>query len=46
MELLANDKIEWYVDILTADGITYRNILAKDLVNQKIDKRLNIIPWI
>lgn len=46
MELLAADKIEWYVDILTADGITYRNILAKNLVNQKIDVRLNIIPWI
>lgn len=46
MDVLANDKIEWYVDILTADGITHRNVLAKDLVNQSMNKQLNIIPWI
>jgi hypothetical protein len=46
MQLLATDKIEWYVDILTADGLTYRNVLARDLINQQLDKRLEIIPWI
>jgi hypothetical protein len=46
MQMLANDKIEWYVDILTADGLTYRNVLAKDLIDQQLDKRLEIIPWI
>ncbi len=46
MNLLANDKTEWYVDLVTADGLTYRNVLAKDLVNQTIHKRMSVIPWI
>jgi hypothetical protein len=46
IEILANDKIEWYVSIYTADGIHHRCISASELINQSLDERFYIFPWI
>jgi hypothetical protein len=46
IELLANDKIDWYVDIVTADGVTFRNVSAKTLLNHTMTDKLKVLPWI
>ncbi len=46
IELLVNDRIDWYVDIVTADGISYRTVPAIELLNKSIDKQMRVIPWI
>jgi hypothetical protein len=46
IEVLANDKIEWYVEIVTADGLFYNCVPAKDILNKELDKRFEVLPWI
>lgn len=46
IDILANDKIDWYVFINTADGNYYPCISAKELQNKKLDTRFKILPWI
>jgi hypothetical protein len=46
IDILANDKIDWYVFINTADGISYPCVSAKELQNKKLDNRFKILPWI
>lgn len=46
MKLLANDKIDWYVSILTADGKYIDCISAKELQDTKLDDRYYVLPWI
>lgn len=46
VEVLANDKIEWYVSMFTADGTYYRCDLAKNIQNKKLDKKFEALPWI
>ena len=43
---LAQDKIEWYVNIVSADGIFYSCVKAADLVDKKLDPRYEIFQWI
>ena len=43
---LANDKIEWYVSIKSADGISYCCVKASELVDKVIDERFKVFPWI
>jgi hypothetical protein len=46
IDRLANDKIEWYVNINSADGIFYPCVKASDIVNKKLDTRFEVFPWI
>lgn len=46
MKLLANDKIEWYVSMLTADGEYISCAAAKDLQNKTLNKGYSVLPWI
>jgi hypothetical protein len=46
IEILANDKIDWYVTMFTADGTYYSCVRAKDIQNKKLDERFKILPWI
>lgn len=46
INLLVDDKIDWYVDIVTADGATFRNIAARDLLDYKMTNKLKVLPWI
>lgn len=46
INLLANHHIDWYLDIVTADGRSYRNVQAKELINLKITDKLKVLPWI
>jgi hypothetical protein len=46
VDVLANDKIDWYVSMRSADGINYRCVRAKDIQNKKLDERFNVLPWI
>ena len=46
LKRLSQDKIEWYVNIVSADGIFYSCVKASDLVDKKLDTRYNIFPWI
>lgn len=43
---LADDKIEWYVNIISADGISYSCVKASDIVDKKLDERFRSLPWI
>lgn len=46
IEILANDKIDWYVEIVTADGLFYNCVSAREIVNKELDKRFGVLPWI
>lgn len=46
IEILANDKIEWYVSIFTADGTRHHCVRAKDIRNQQLNKKFEALPWI
>lgn len=46
INLLANDKIDWYVDMVSADGISYSCARARDITNKVIDERFKVLPWI
>ena len=46
MKLLANDKIDWYVSMLTADGEYIACASAKELQDKKLDPRYFVLPWI
>jgi hypothetical protein len=46
IKILAEDKIEWYLSIVTADGNRFRCIKAKDLMEKKLDERFGVLPWI
>ena len=46
IDVLANDKIEWYVSMVGADGTNYDCARAKDITNKTIDKRFGVLPWI
>ena len=46
IDILANDKIDWYVKMLSADGKFYECIQAKKIVNQQLDERFKVLPWI
>ena len=42
---LANDKIDWYVEMVAADGTGYGCVNAKD-VRSNLDTRFGVLPWI
>jgi len=46
INILANDKIDWYVTIFTADGTYYSCVRAKDIQDKKLDERFKVLPWI
>jgi hypothetical protein len=46
IEVLANDKIEWYVSMFTADGTYYHCNKAADIRNKNLDKQFEALPWI
>jgi hypothetical protein len=46
IQVLADDKIEWYVNMLGADGTNYSFVRAKDIVNKQLDTKFKILPWI
>jgi hypothetical protein len=46
IEILANDKIDWYVEMDSADGEFFNCVRAKDIQNKKLDKRFEALPWI
>jgi hypothetical protein len=46
IEILANDKIDWYVEMDSADGEFFNCVRAKDIQNKKLDKRFKALPWI
>jgi len=46
INILANDKIDWYVTMFTADGTYYPCVRAKDIQDKKIDNRFKVLPWI
>jgi len=45
MKLLSQDKINWYVDIVTVNG-TYIQAPAKQLVDISLDEKFKVLPWI
>jgi len=45
MQVLAEDKIEWYVDMCTVNGI-YFQAPARELVDMKLDDKFKVLPWI
>ena len=46
IEVLANDKIEWYVSMFSADGTYYHCNKASDIRNKNLDKQFGALPWI
>lgn len=46
IDTLANDKIDWYVKMLSADGTFYECVRAKEIVNKKLDEKFKVLPWI
>jgi hypothetical protein len=46
IEVLANDKIEWYVSMFSADGTHYHWDKASDIRNKNLDKHFGALPWI
>lgn len=46
LEVLANDKIDWHVDIMSATGKTYRNVSVKQLLNEPMPDDFKVLPWI
>lgn len=45
ISLLAQDKIKWYVDMITVNG-TYIQTLASELVDMPLDDKFKVLPWI
>lgn len=45
LKVLAEDKIDWYVEIVTVDGKYYNCISAQELIDIGIDKKMEILPW-
>jgi hypothetical protein len=45
ISLLAQDKIKWYVDMITVNG-TYIQTLASELVDMTLDDKFKVLPWI
>jgi hypothetical protein len=45
ISLLAQDKIKWYVDMITVNG-TYIQTLASELVDMTLDDKFKELPWI
>ena len=45
ISLLAQDKIKWYVDMITVNG-TYVQTLASELVDMTLDNKFKVLPWI
>ena len=43
---LVEDKIEWYVNIITADGSSFSCIKASKLLDKQLDTRFKSLPWI
>jgi len=46
IEILAKDKIDWYVTMFTADGTYYPCVRAKDIRDKTLDERFKVLPWI
>lgn len=46
IKVLANDKIDWYVEMDSADGTFFNCVRAKDIQNKQLDKRFKALPWI
>lgn len=46
INVLANDRIDWYVTMFTADGEYYKCVRAKDIQNKILDNRFKVLPWI
>ena len=45
ISLLAQDKIKWYVDMVTVNG-THIQTLASELVDMTLDDKFKVLPWI
>jgi hypothetical protein len=46
IEILANDKIDWYVEIDSADGKFFNCARAKDICNKELNEKFKALPWI
>ena len=46
IETLANDKIDWYVDMISADGEIYECASVKDIRNKQLNEKFKVLPWI
>ena len=46
IKILANDKIDWYVTMFTADGTYYPCVRARDIHDKRLDERFKVLPWI
>jgi hypothetical protein len=46
IKILANDKIDWYVTMFTADGTYYSCVRAKEIQDKQLDERFKVLPWI
>jgi len=43
---LINDKIEWFVDIMTVNGQYFKCVPAVELANYQLSKDFMVLPWI
>lgn len=46
LNLLRNDKINWYVNMVTPNGDSLYNVPVSEVQDIKLDERLKILPWI
>lgn len=46
IKVLAEDKIDWYVEMDSADGEFFNCVRAKDIQNKQLDKKFKGLPWI
>ena len=46
IKTLAEDKIDWYVAMVSADGQDFNCIRAKDVMDKQLDKGFKALPWI
>jgi hypothetical protein len=46
IKILADDKIDWYVTMFTADGTYYPCVRARDIQDKQLDERFKVLPWI
>lgn len=46
LNLLRNDKINWYVNMVTPNGNSLYNISVSEVQDIKLDERFKILPWI
>jgi hypothetical protein len=46
LEVLKNDKVKWYVNMVSANGETFYNVDANSIPKIVLDERFKVLPWI